>query len=122
MADCPESLVGLSLEWIGVHHSEEGDFEDLSTHTVTYDTETHAHVTVEGKRVGEAEYTFRKLDDQVGVVIYHPDLYRGRPNVVLHAIFDFSQGTDRAVLEHEGRPFAVADGRMREVPTPHAAD
>ena len=100
---------------------KEGDFDDLSTHTVTYETETHAYVTVDGKHVSEAEYTFRRLDDQVGVVIYAPELYRGRANVVLHAIFDFAQGTDRAVLEHEGRPFAVADGRMREVPTPRPA-
>ena len=122
MAVCPESLVGLSLEWTGVHHSEEGDFEDLTTHTVTYETETHAYVTVDGVRVSEAGYVFRKLDDEVGVVIYTPDLYRGQPNVVLHAIFNFAQGTDRAVLEHQGRPFAVADGKMRSVPTPQPAD
>jgi hypothetical protein len=65
---------------------------------------------------------FRKLDDEVGVVIYTPDLYRGQSDVVLHAILDFAQGTDRAVLEHDGRPFAVADGKMRTVPTPDTDD
>jgi hypothetical protein len=93
-----------------------------STHTVTYETLTHAYVTVDGKRVSEAGYVFRKLDDEVGVVIYTPDLYRGQPDVVLHAIFDFARGTDRAVLEQDGRPFAVANGKMRRVPTPHPAD
>lgn len=122
MAVCPESLVGLSLEWTGVHHSAEGDFEDLSTHTVTYETETRAYVTVDGVRVSETGYVFRKLDDEVGVVIYTPDLYRGQSDVVLHAILDFAQGTDRAVLEHDGRPFAVADGKMRTVPTPDTDD
>jgi len=34
----PESLIGKSIEWTVVHHSEKGDFTDLSTHTVTYET------------------------------------------------------------------------------------
>ena len=65
MAIAPESLVGTSLEWTGVHHSAEGDGEDLSTHTVTYETETRAYVTVDGERVSETGYVFRKLDDEV---------------------------------------------------------
>jgi len=38
--------------------------------------------------------------------------------VTLHAIFDFVERTDRAVLEYEGQVFAVAEGKFREVPTP----
>jgi len=38
--------------------------------------------------------------------------------VILHAIFDFIEGTDRAVLEYEGQALAVAEGKFREVPTP----
>lgn len=114
----PESLVGLSLEWTGVHHSETGDFEDLSTHTVTYESSDVAYVTASGKLVGEATYEYQRLDDEVAVVLYRPNEYQGRSNVVLHAIFDFSRGTDRAVLEQDGRPFAVADGTFREVETP----
>jgi len=40
MRKAPASLVGYSLEWTGVHHSAGGDFEELSTHTVTYETAT----------------------------------------------------------------------------------
>ncbi len=39
MKNAPDTLVGKSIEWTGVHHSEGGDFHDLSTHTVTYETE-----------------------------------------------------------------------------------
>ncbi|MFT6564183.1 MAG: hypothetical protein ACJAY5_000934, partial [Actinomycetes bacterium] len=46
MSSAPESLAGLSLEWQGVHHSSEGDFGEISTHTVTYETDTHNYVTV----------------------------------------------------------------------------
>jgi hypothetical protein len=62
------------------------------------------------------------MDDEVGIVIYRPHEYRGKTNVVLHAIFDFAPGTDRAVTEHEGRPYAVADGTFREVTTPPRPD
>jgi hypothetical protein len=37
--------------------------------------------------------------------------------VVLHAMFDFAEGTDRAVILAGGE-LAVADGTMREVGTP----
>lgn len=118
MTTAPASLVGHSLEWTGVHHSARGDFEELSTHTVTYETATTAYVTAAEELVGEATYTYDRLDDEVAVVIYRPAQYRGMTNVVLHAIFDFTAGTDRAVLERDGRPFAVADGTFRAVPTP----
>jgi hypothetical protein len=85
---------------------------------VTYATETTDYVTAAGNLVGQGAYEYVRLDDQIGVVTYLPEEYRGRTDVVLHAIFDFSQGTDRAVLEHEGHPFAVADGTFHEVPTP----
>lgn len=114
----PESLIGTSLEWTGVHHSEKGDFTDLSTHTVTYETAGTCYVTAGGKLVGEARYTYKKLDERMGICIYHPEEYQGRSDVVLNAMFDFVDMKDRGVLLAGGQPFAVADGDMREVETP----
>ncbi len=114
----PESLIGKSLEWTGVHHSEKGDFTDLSTHTVTYETARTCYVTADGKLVGEPRYTYKKLDERMGICIYHPEEYQGRSDVVLNAMFDFDDMKDRGVLLAGGEPFAVADGDMREVETP----
>lgn len=102
MGIAPDTLVGLGLEWTGQHHSEQGDFHDLSTHTVCYETETTCYVLAGGRLVGEADYTYRKLDDQIGIVIYRPHEYQGRTDVVLNAIFDFSEMTDRAVITAGG--------------------
>jgi hypothetical protein len=113
-----DSPVGRSLEWTGVHHSESGDFAELSTHVVTYETETTCYVTADAKLVGVATYTYKKLDDRMAIVIYRPERYQGRSDVVLHAMFDFSTFTDRAVILAAGEPFAIADGTLREVPTP----
>lgn len=66
--------------------------------------------------MGESGYSWRRLDDQVGIVIYRPDIYQGRSDVVLNAIFDFSEMTDRAVITAGGAPFALALGRFRPVP------
>jgi hypothetical protein len=118
MTHAPDRLVGKSIEWTGVHHSDQGDFTDISTHVVTYETDDHCYVTAGGKLVGEAHYTYGKLDDRMAIVIYRPERYRGRSDVVLYAMFDFAQATDRAILLAGGEPFAVADGRMREVATP----
>jgi hypothetical protein len=118
MAKAPHTLEGKSIEWTGVHHSEHGDFKDISTHVVSYETENTCYVTAGGKLVGEAGYTYRRLDDRMAIVVYRPRLYQGRTDVVLYAMLDFAQGTDRAVLMSGGEPFAVADGTMREVPTP----
>jgi hypothetical protein len=118
MSSAPESLAGLSLEWQGVHHSSEGDFGEISTHTVTYETDTHNYVTVGGKVVGQGAYEYTRLDDQVGVIIYQPEQYLGRRDVQLHAILDFAASTDRAVIEQSGKAFAVADGNFRSVATP----
>jgi hypothetical protein len=117
MTNAPDTLVGKSIEWTGVHHSEHGDFTDISTHVVTYETEDTCYVTAGGKLVGEARYTYTKLDDRMAIVIYHPEQYQGRSDVVLYAMFDFAQAKDRAVLLAGGEPFAVADGSMREVAT-----
>lgn len=117
MMDAPKSLVGLSIEWTGVHHSEHGDFTDISVHTVTYETEDHCHVTAGGQRVGEAAYVYKRLDQRMGIVLYRPRVYQGRDDVVLNAMFDFHEGTDRAVLTAGGAPFAVAVGTMRVVDT-----
>ena len=119
MAPAPDSLVGMSIEWTGVHHSGCGDFSDLSTHTVSYETETACYVTANGQLVGEASYTYKRLDDQMGICIYKPKEYQGRDDVVLNAMFDFNNMKDRAVLLAGGEPFAVADGDMKIVPTPH---
>ena len=118
MAKAPESLVGKSLEWTGVHHSEAGDFTELTTHTVSYETETHCYVTANGALVGEANYVYKRLDEDMGICIYRPEEYQGRNDVVLNALFDFRNMKDRAVLTAGGEPFAVADGDMQEVPTP----
>ena len=48
MAKAPDTLVGKSIKWTGVHHSEHGDFTDLSTHVVTYETEGTCYVTADG--------------------------------------------------------------------------
>lgn len=114
MAKAPETLAGKSIEWTGVHHSEQGDFTELSTHVVTYETETRFHVTAHGKRVGEGRYTYKRLDERTAIVIYHPDQYQGRSDVVLYAMLDFVQAKDRAVILAGGEPFAIADGAMRE--------
>ncbi|WP_199913552.1 hypothetical protein [Ruegeria sp. Alg231-54] len=118
MAEAPETLVGTSLKWTGVHHSELGDFKNLSTHTVSYETETTCYVTSESKLVGESQYTYKRLDEQMGICIYRPYEYQGRSDVVLNAIFDFRAMKDRAVLTSSGEPFAAADGDMEFVETP----
>ena len=122
MATAPDSLVGKSMEWTGVHHSEHGDFTDVSTHTVSYETETTCYVTSGGELVTEANYTYKKLDDRMAICIYFPREYQGRWDVVLNAMFDFADMSDRAVLLASGEPFAVADGVMREVETPPRPD
>ena len=116
--EAPEKVTGLSLEWTGRHHSLQGDFGDLSTHTVTYETDSTCYVTANGKLVGEATYTYQRLDHEVGICIYEPKVWQGRTDVVLRAIFDFSEMTDRAVVTSNEKPFAAADGRIRSVPTP----
>ena len=113
-----DSLVGRSLEWRGVHHTPGGDFADLSTHTVTYETAHHCYVTAGGELVGEVSYTYRKMDDRMATIIYRPDVYQGRTDVVLYAMLDFDQWTDRAVITADGEPFAVANGTIREVVNP----
>jgi len=118
MSIAPNSLVGKSLEWKGVHHSEQGDFSDISIHTVSYETDNSCFVTSGGKFVGEARYTYKKLDDRMGICIYYPRQYQGRSDVVLHAMFDFADMKDRAIILAGGEPFAVADGDIREVATP----
>ena len=121
MARAWDSLVGKSLEWKGVHHSTQGDFTEISTHVVSYETEDSCYVTANGKLVGSARYSYEKLDDRMAVLIYRPDSYQGRSDVVLYAMLDFVAATDRAVILAGGRPFAVADGEIRVVPTPPRA-
>jgi hypothetical protein len=118
MTKAYHTLAGKSIEWTGVHYSEHGDFKDITTHFVSYETENTCYVTAGGKLVGEAGYIYKRLDDRMAIVVYRPNLYHGRTDVVLYAMLDFAQATDRAVIVSEGEPFAVADGAMREVPTP----
>ncbi len=113
-----DTLVGKSIEWTGVHFSEHGDFKDLSTHIVSYETENTCYVTAGGKMLGEASYTYKKIDDRMAILVYRPKTYQGRSDVVLYAMLDFAQGTDRAVILAGGEPFAVAEGKMHEVATP----
>ena len=112
------TLAGKSIEWSGVHHSEHGDFKEISTHIVSYETENTCYVTSGGKLVGEARYIYKKMDNRMEILVYRPDEYQGRSDVVLYAMLDFVQGTDRAVILAGGQPFAVAEGTMREVATP----
>lgn len=102
MRPAPASLAVMVLEWTGRHHSESGDFGDLSTHTVHYETEAACFVLAAGSLVDEASYTYKQLDDQVGVIIYQPNIWQGRTEVLLQAIFDFSDMTDRAVVTSNG--------------------
>ncbi|GEM_PF-2113016 len=113
-----DTLVSKSIEWTGIHYSEYGDFKDISTHIVSYETEDTCYVTAGGKLVGEASYTYKKLDDRMAILVYHPKHYQGRSDVVLYAMLDFSEGTDRAVILAGCEPFAVAEGKIREVANP----
>jgi hypothetical protein len=117
VSSAPISLVGQSIEWRGVHHSQHGDFTEISTHVVTYETADSCFITAAGRLVGEASYSYTRLDDQMGIVIYHPVEYQGRDDVTLYAMFDFARGTDRAVLTAGAEAFAVADGTMRAIAT-----
>lgn len=112
----PESLTGMSLEWNGRHHSMQGDFQQLSTHTLTYVTDTTCFATAGGKLVGEAAYEYRRLDDKIGICIYKPNVWQGRTDVTLRAIFDFEEMTDRAVITANEEPYAVAIGEIKRVP------
>lgn len=114
--NAPEKITGMSLEWTGHHHSVSGDFQDLSTHTLSYITDTTCFAVAGGKLVGEATYVYRRLDNQVGICIYRPNVWQGRTDVVLNAIFDFEEMTDRAIITAGGEPFAVALGQMKSVP------
>ena len=58
------------------------------------------------------------MPDRMAILIYRPEDYQGRSDVVLYAMLDFVQRTDRAVILADGQPFAVAEGTMREVATP----
>jgi len=118
MAIACDTLIAKSIEWTGIHHSQHGDFKDISTHTVTYETAETCYVTAGAKLVGEASYIYRKLDDRMAILIYQPEIYQGRTDVILYAMLDFEKGTDNAVITANGRPFAVAVGNMREVATP----
>jgi hypothetical protein len=121
MAAAPDSLVGRSIEWPGVHHSQHGDFSELSTHVVSYEAENKCYATAGGKVVGEASYTYARPDERMAILIYRPALYQGRTDVTLYAMLDFAQHSDRAVILAGGEPFAIADGEMREVATPPRA-
>lgn len=118
MTVASDSLVGKSIEWRGVRHSLAGDCEGISTHIVSYETLSACYVTAGGVLVGEASYQYRKLDDRMAVLICRPELYQGRSGVVLYAMLNFDEWTDRAVILADGEPFAVAKGSMREVVTP----
>jgi hypothetical protein len=113
-----ESLVGRSLEWTGTHHSKRGDFTDISTHVVRYETADECYVTAAGKLVGEAKYCYKRMDSRMSILIYHPKVYQGRTGVGLYAMLDFKDAKDRAVILADGKPFAIADGTFREVETP----
>lgn len=114
----PEKITGMSLEWTGRHHSLQGDFTDISTHTLTYETDTTCYATAGGELVGEATYVYQRLDDEVGICIYKPTVWQGRTDVVLRAIFNFAEMTDRAIVTSNEQPFAVAEGQMKSVPAP----
>jgi hypothetical protein len=70
MSKAPVSLAGLSLEWTGVHHSRDGDFSEISTHTVTYETETTDYVTAFAKFVGQGTYLPAIFEYQYSVTVH----------------------------------------------------
>ena len=111
------TLTGRSIEWKGIHHSATGDFADLSTHVVSYETDGSCFVTAGGKLVGEARYVYTRFDDRMAALLYWPREYQGLKGVVLNAMLDFQEETDRAVIVSEGKPIAIAEGSIREVPT-----
>ena len=113
-----ETLIGKAIEWKGRHHSPQGDFGNISTHTVCYETENSCYVIAQGKLAGEARYQYKKMDARMAALIYYPELYQGRRDVVLYAMLDFEKQTDRAVILAGGEPFAIAEGSMRMVETP----
>jgi hypothetical protein len=61
------------------------------------------YVTADGKLAGEARHTYKKLDDRMAIVIFRPEEYQGRSDVVLYAMFDFAEAKDRAVLLAGGK-------------------
>lgn len=114
-----DTLAGRSVEWKGVHHSTHGDFTDISTHIVSYESRDRCYVTTGDKIVAvSVSYTYQKLDHRMAILIYRPEVYQGRSGVVLYSMLDFARATDRAVILADGEPFAIADGTIREVPTP----
>ncbi len=113
-----ENLKGLSLEWTGTHYSRQGDFPDLSTHIVSYETETSCYITSPGKHLGEARYCYEPLGVRMATLIYWPEIYQGRRGVVLYAMLDFDLMMDRAVIVHNDHPLAIANGSFRLVDTP----
>ncbi|WP_223874520.1 hypothetical protein [Salinispora fenicalii] len=117
--DAWETPAGRSVEWKGVHHSTHGDFADISTHTVSYESRDRCYVTTDGRLVADGvSYTYQKLDHRMAILIYRPEVYQGRSGVILYSMLDFASATDRAVILADGEPFAIADGTFREVPTP----
>ncbi|WP_226643052.1 hypothetical protein [Microbulbifer variabilis] len=113
-----ESLAGLSLEWTGTHYSKQGDFPELSTHIVSYDTDSSCSITALGKLVGAARYCYEPMGVRMATLIYWPEVYQGRRGVVLYAMLDFDLMLDRAVIVHNDRPLAIANGSFRVVETP----
>ncbi|MCO1335232.1 hypothetical protein MO867_12905 [Microbulbifer sp. OS29] len=113
-----KTLEGLSLEWTGTHYSKNGDFPDLSTHTVVYETASNCYVIAAGKLVGEASYTYEAMDERMAALTYRPQIYQGRKNVLLYAMLDFVQMMDRAIILYEDRPLALANGSFQLVNTP----
>ena len=62
------------------------------THFSATWTLTPPQTNINGIRlIGEATYEYRRLDDKVGICIYKPNVWQGRTDVILRAIFDFEQ-------------------------------
>ncbi|WP_444923284.1 hypothetical protein ACJJH9_15340 [Microbulbifer sp. DLAB2-AF] len=113
-----KNLVGLSLEWTGSHYSEVGDFPDLSTYVVSYESESNCYITAGGKLVCEASYSYAPMGVRMAALVYRPNIYQGRRGVVLYAMLDFDLMMDRAVIMHNDQPLALANGSFRVVETP----
>jgi hypothetical protein len=53
IVNAPDTLAGGSIKWTGAHHSARGDFADISTRVVIYETGETCYVTAGGKLVGD---------------------------------------------------------------------
>lgn len=75
---------------------------------MTYETADRCYATAGGELVTEASYSYKKMDDRMGIVIYWPELYQGRTGVVLYAMLDFEAAKPAGWQPTKPRAHALA--------------